>query len=83
MRKAPRRGLQLAKFQLLLFLLVGFLFPDVIADDLFGQTDGAHAVPARPEVVAHLGLTQSWPSGSGRRGKRSSISGKRASDSRC
>ena len=50
--KAPRRGLRLAKFQLLLFLLVYFLLPDVIADDLFGQTDRADAVPARPEVVA-------------------------------
>ena len=35
MRKAPRRGLRLAKFQCLLFLLVCFLLPDVIADDLF------------------------------------------------
>ena len=31
MRKAPRRGLRLAKFQFLLFLLVCFLLPDVIA----------------------------------------------------
>ncbi len=52
MRKAPRRGLRLAKFQFLLFLLVCFLLPDVIADDLFRQTDGADAVPARPKVVA-------------------------------
>ena len=52
MMKAPRRGLRLAKFQLLLFLLVFFLFPDVFADDLFGQTDRADAVPTRPEVVA-------------------------------
>ena len=51
MMKAPRRGLRLAKFQLLLFLLVFFLLPDVIADDLFGQTDGADAVPPRPEVI--------------------------------
>ena len=29
MRKAPRRGLRLAKFQFLLFLLVCFLLPDV------------------------------------------------------
>ncbi len=50
--KAPRRGLRLVKFQLLLFLLVGFLLPDVLPDALFGQTDRAHAVPARPEVVA-------------------------------
>ena len=52
MRKAPRRGLRLAKFQFLLFPLVRFLLPDVIADDLFRQTDGADAVPARPKVVA-------------------------------
>ena len=52
MRKAPRRGLRLAKFQFLLFLLVCFLLPDVIADDFFRQTDGADAVPARPQVVA-------------------------------
>ena len=38
MRKAPRRGLRLAKFQFLLFLLVCFLLPDVIADDLFRHT---------------------------------------------
>ena len=50
MRKAPRRGLRLAKFQFLLFLLVCFLLPDVIADDLFRHTDGADAVPARPKV---------------------------------
>ncbi len=50
--KAPRRGLRLAKFQLLLFLLVGFLLPDVLADHLFRQTDGADTVPTRPEVVA-------------------------------
>ena len=29
-----------------------FLLLDVIADDLFRQTDGADAVPARPKVVA-------------------------------
>ena len=52
MRKAPRRGLRLAKFQFLLFLLVCFLLPDVIADDLFRHTDGADAVPACPQVVA-------------------------------
>ena len=52
MRKAPRRGLRLAKFQFLLFLLVCFLLPDVIADDLFRHTDGADAVPACPKVVA-------------------------------
>ena len=52
MRKAPRRGLRLAKFQFLLFLLVCFLLPDVIADDLFRHTDGADAVPACPTVVA-------------------------------
>ena len=52
MMKAPRRGLRLAKFQLLLLLLVGFLLPDVFADRFFGQTDRAHAIPARPEVVA-------------------------------
>ena len=34
MRKAPRRGLRLARVQFLLFLLVCFLLPDVIADDL-------------------------------------------------
>ena len=52
MRKAPRRGLRLAKFQFLLFLLVCFLLPDVIADDLFRHTAGADAVPACPTVVA-------------------------------
>ena len=52
MGKAPRRGLRLAKFQFLLFLLVCFLLPDVIADDLFRHTDGADAVPACPTVVA-------------------------------
>ena len=52
MRKAPRRGLRLAKFQFLLFLLVCFLLPDVIADDLFRHTDGADAVAACPKVVA-------------------------------
>ena len=52
MMKAPRRGLRLAKFQLLLLLLLGFLLPDVVADRLLGQTDGADAVPTRPEVVA-------------------------------
>ena len=52
MRKAPRRGLRLAKFQFLLFLLGCFLLPDVIADDLFRHTDGADAVPACPKVVA-------------------------------
>ena len=51
MMKAPRRGLRLAEFQLLLFLFLCFLLPDVVADDLFGQTDRADAVPARPEVV--------------------------------
>ena len=52
MMKAPRRGLRLAKFQVLSFLLLGFLLPDVVADRLFDQTDGAHAIPTRPEVVA-------------------------------
>ena len=52
MRKAPRRGLRLAKCQFLLFLLVCFLLPDVIADDLFRHTDGADAGPACPKVVA-------------------------------
>ena len=51
MVKAPRRGLRLAELQLLLLLFLCFLLPDVIADDLFGQTDRADAVPARPEVV--------------------------------
>ena len=39
--KAPRRGLRLAESQLLLLLFLGFLLPDVIADDLFGHTDCA------------------------------------------
>ena len=50
--KAPRRGLRLAECQLLLLYLVRFLPPDVLADDIFRQTDRAHAVPLRPEVVA-------------------------------
>ena len=32
MMKAPRRGLRLAEFQLLLFLFLCFLLPDVVAD---------------------------------------------------
>ena len=52
MMKAPRRGLRLAKFQLLLLSFVGFLLPNVRADHRLGQTDGADAVPTRPEVVA-------------------------------
>ena len=61
MRKAPRRGLRLAKFQFLLFLLVCFLLPDVIADDLFRHTAGADAVPACPKVVARsCALGFSW-----------------------
>ena len=52
MRKTPRRGLRLAEFQLFLRPLVCLLLPDVIADDLFGQTDRADAVAARPEVIA-------------------------------
>ena len=51
MMKAPRRGLRLAKFQLLLFLLVLFLLPDVFADDFFRQTHSADVIPARPEVI--------------------------------
>ena len=43
MMKAPRRGLRLAESQLLLLLFLGFLLPDVIADDLFGHTDCAGA----------------------------------------
>ena len=50
--KAPRRGLRLAECQLLLLYLFRFLPPDVLADDIFRQTDRAHAVPLRPEVVA-------------------------------
>ena len=56
--KAPRRGLRLAKFQLLLLLFLRFLLPDVITDDLFGQIDRADAVPTRPKVVAR---EVAWP----------------------
>ena len=42
MMKAPRRGLRLAEFQLLLLPLGLFLVADVFADRFFGQTDGAH-----------------------------------------
>ena len=58
MMKAPRRGLRLAESQLLLLLFLGFLLPDVIAEDLFGHTDCADAVPARPKVVAR---EVAWP----------------------
>ena len=49
MMKAPRRGLRLAEFQLLLFLFLCFLLPDVVADDLFGQTDRAGWRALRPQ----------------------------------
>ena len=47
--KGPRA---LAECQLLLLFLLRFLPSDVLADDIFRQTDRAHAVPFRPEVVA-------------------------------
>ena len=63
MMKAPRRGLRLAEFQLLLLPLGLFLVADVFADRFFGQTDGAHTVPSRPKVVAREvpGTTQILP----------------------
>ena len=54
MRKVPRRGLRLAKHQLLLLLLVGVLPPDVLADRSFRHTDRAHAVPTRPAFFEGL-----------------------------
>ena len=81
MMKAPRRGLRLAKFQLLLFLLVGFLLPDVLADHLFRQTDGADTVPTRPgcdtirmRQPPQLLIGRSTPKARGARGLASSIS---------
>ena len=44
MMKAPRRGLRLAEFQLLLFLFLCFLLPDVVADDLFVSPQGSWTV---------------------------------------
>ena len=53
--KAPRRGLRLAEFQLLLFLFLCFLLPDVIADDLFGQlSENAHR--GSPDEEDRLGV---------------------------
>ena len=51
-------GLALAEGQLLLLHLFRLLSPDVVADDIFRQSDRAHTAPFRPEVVARK---VAWP----------------------